>query len=113
MLEESSHWLDQNYIVGTHFNQFISIKQDALEEGNLQSVLEESSHWLDQNYIVGAQFHEWILQDGYQNLSITELEVLQSLDHNRHEHCYFYIRNNDNMQQLLKKVSGVTGCLGG
>jgi len=80
-----------------------NISRDALEEGNLQSVLEESSHWLDQNYIVGAQFHEWILQDGYQNLSITELEVLQSLDHNRHEHCYFYIRNNDNMQQLLKK----------
>jgi hypothetical protein len=66
---------------------------------------QEWPHWLDRNYVVGAQSYPWILEDAYQNLSITELEIMQSAVQLQDKFCYFYFRRNDEADSLLDKVS--------
>lgn len=50
--------------------------------------------WLGKNFLnAAAKGHDWILQEVYQNCSITELEILEAAFRNENEFCRFYIRD--------------------
>lgn len=67
-----------------------------------QSEITSDSHWLDQNLLKAASAgFDWVLNEAYQNASITELEILQAVQGAGAEHAFFYFRQADHVDDLF------------
>ena len=56
--------------------------------------LPDDAPWLDVNFLrAAANGHKWVLQDGNQTSSITELEIIQAAFLNDSKYCRFYFRD--------------------
>jgi hypothetical protein len=55
--------------------------------------IHDDTDWLDKNYLISASAgYDWVLQEGHQNTSLTELEIIQAAFLNNTKHCHFYYR---------------------
>ncbi|KAK7485121.1 hypothetical protein BaRGS_00023661 [Batillaria attramentaria] len=55
--------------------------------------------WLDLNFSMAAQCgHGWVLQDGHQNCSIPELEIIAATFRGRSQQCTFYYRQSEHLE---------------
>ncbi|VDI72723.1 Hypothetical predicted protein [Mytilus galloprovincialis] len=60
--------------------------------------INEDADWLDKNYLIAASAgYDWVLQEGHQNTSLTELEIIQAAFLNNTKHCHFYYRQPEHL----------------
>lgn len=60
--------------------------------------IREDADWLDKNYLIAASAgYGWVLQEGHQNTSLTELEIVQAAFLNNCKHCHFYYRQPEHL----------------
>ncbi|XP_033120018.1 putative tetratricopeptide repeat protein 41 [Anneissia japonica] len=68
--------------------------------------LGKDASWLDKNYMIAAENgFSWILQDSFQNSSITELEIIQASFLNDSPHVRFYFREMVRLEDLFPDLS--------
>ncbi|RUS76281.1 hypothetical protein EGW08_015953 [Elysia chlorotica] len=63
------------------------------------------TNWLDKNFLMaGKGGHSWVLQEGHQNSSITELEVTQGVLLCDSLHSTLYYRQSDHLDDKLARA---------
>lgn len=68
--------------------------------------LPDDADWLDQNYMVAASAgYKWLLGEAHQNCSMLELEVMQAAFLSDNDHCLFYFRQPEHLDDMFLNLS--------
>ena len=89
-------------LVGWRYGANRSIKRPKLSIND-----EEKYHkdWLDLSFLRAAKYcgHEWVLDDSYQNSSVTELEIEEAAFRKRFKYCRFYFREKSELSKVKNR----------
>ncbi|GFR62431.1 tetratricopeptide repeat protein GNN [Elysia marginata] len=78
---------------------------DGLQAGEGTLGLDGQGDWLDKNFLMaGKGGHPWVLQEGHQNSSITELEVTQGVLLCDNLYSTLYYRQSDHLDDKLARA---------
>lgn len=91
-------------LLGETYGPYRSLDAPKLPKRIL--TINEDADWLDKNYLISASAgYDWVLQEGHQNTSLTELEIIQAAFLNNTKHCHFYYRQPEHLNYKYGHLS--------